>query len=190
MSTLSNIGLIDVNITGRIRVAALLGLGIPVAINNCFSTGSVTGTQRQTGGLVGFVLTSSTIANSYSTANVSGVDTVGGFISEQDDSTITNCYSAGAVSGTIDEGGFCGINTGTITDCFYDSDTSGQSDTGKGEPKTTVQMQTQSTFTNWDFADIWYMLGYPKLSVFQDLPPFFGPGGGGQMGFVEFVQGG
>ena len=43
----------------------------------------------------------------------------------------------------------------TITDSFYDKATSGQSDSGKGTGKTTAQMKTKATFTNWDFDTIW-----------------------------------
>jgi len=55
--------------------------------------------------------------------------------------------------------------TGAISHSFYDSETTGQSDTGKGEPKATAEMQTLATFTSagWDFSgesangvdDIW-----------------------------------
>ncbi len=52
---------------------------------------------------------------------------------------------------------------------FWDLETSGQTSTaGIADPKTTVEMQTQSTFINWNFTDIWGILegfnsGYPYL---------------------------
>jgi len=44
---------------------------------------------------------------------------------------------------------------GTIEYSYYDKETSGQDDTGKGIPKTTAEMMQQSTFETWDFTNIW-----------------------------------
>ena len=41
------------------------------------------------------------------------------------------------------------------TSRYYDINTSGCSDTGKGEPKTTAEMTHQATFVGWDFSSIW-----------------------------------
>ena len=78
-------------------------------------------------------------------------------------------------------GGLVGYksSSSTITDSFYDSDTSEQSDTGKGIGKTTSQMKTLATFTDtssadltgsWDFYSTWEIDssgtindGYPYL---------------------------
>ena len=59
----------------------------------------------------------------------------------------------------------------------YDQETSGQSDTGKGEPRTTAEMKTQSTYTDWDFEAVWGIDpakndGYPYLLwQYPDPPP-------------------
>lgn len=60
-------------------------------------------------------------------------------------------------------------STGVVSS-YYDSQVSGLSDTGKGEPRTTAEMKTQSTFENWDFGGIWILLNdYP---VFMKYPYF------------------
>jgi hypothetical protein len=57
-------------------------------------------------------------------------------------SLLKNCYNVGSVSGTTDVGGLVGrFVSATITNSYYDSQTTGQSDTGKGLPRTTLQMQ-------------------------------------------------
>lgn len=81
--------------------------------------------------------------------------------------TLTTCYSVGAVytTGTPDNGGgFLGKDTnGTDTDCFWDNETSGWTTTdGDATGKTTTKMKTESTFTNWDFDDIWYLPSYTR----------------------------
>ena len=43
-----------------------------------------------------------------------------------------------------------------FTSCYWDTQTSGQTTTaGTAVGKTTAQMETQSTFVNWDFTDTW-----------------------------------
>ncbi len=58
---------------------------------------------------------------------------------------------------TTNVGGLIGVNTGTVTDSYYDLEVSGMSDTGKGEGKTTAQMKNTTTFASWDFNDTWQM---------------------------------
>ena len=44
------------------------------------------------------------------------------------------------------------LNHGTVTDSFWDTDTSGQSISAGGVGKHTSEMMSESTFTNWDFG--------------------------------------
>jgi hypothetical protein len=39
-----------------------------------------------------------------------------------------------------------GISSGDVYDNYYDKDTSGQDDTGRGIPKSTQEMKKQATF--------------------------------------------
>lgn len=45
--------------------------------------------------------------------------------------------------------------SGVVANSYYDSQTSGKSDTGKGTPKTTAEMRRQATFEGWDFVNTW-----------------------------------
>jgi len=64
-------------------------------------------------------------------------------------------------------GGLIGENTNTVTNSYYDSEVSGQSDnSGNGIPKTTSEMK--AAFSAWDFTNIWGINtaingGYPYL---------------------------
>ena len=65
-----------------------------------------------------------------------------------------------------------------VTQSYYDSLTSGRSDTGKGEKKVTVQMKTQETYSGWDFDTVWEIINtdthysYPYLkNNVQDPKP-------------------
>ena len=124
-----------------------------------------------------------TLNNCYSTCVIDGNDVVGGLVGESW-GDVTNCYSAGAVTGNTSVGGLVG-NVGidpwvplpTVTNSFWDIQTSGQATSAGGTGKSTAEMQTTSTFLDagWDFVDetangsddIWWILegqDYPILS--------------------------
>lgn len=167
-------------------LGGLCGENYAGTISGCFATGQVTSGiySQDIGGLCGYNVTNSSISNCYSTVQVTcgpGSTAVGGLCGWNRSSTISNCYSTGLVTvyGPINSGGgFCGANLdGSFTACFWDVNTSGQTTSAGGTGKTTVQMQTQSTFTDagWDFVwetvngpnDIWAIcegVSYPKLA--------------------------
>jgi len=129
---IKNVGLVDVDITGKHNVGALVGYNTGGTISNSYSTGSVKGTQDGSstsnygdiGGLVGDN-NSGTISNSYSTATVIGtvanVSDIGGLVGENH-GTINNSYSTGAVGttgyGGSAFGGLVGWNNGTISNSY------------------------------------------------------------------------
>ncbi|MHB1398845.1 MAG: GLUG motif-containing protein [Trichloromonadaceae bacterium] len=153
------------DVVGRDNVGGLVGYNGRSSISNAFATGNVTPTANgitNYGGLVGSSDSGSTITNTYATGNVTGIDMVGGLIGRQtSDSSVTNSYAAGRVVGTTSNvGGLIGINyAGGVTSSYYDSTASGQSDTGKGEPKTTAELHQEATFTSWDFDATWKIIG-------------------------------
>jgi hypothetical protein len=113
------------------------------------------------------------VENSYSTGSVSGVESVGGLVGKNSYDTyghgdISKCYSSGSVSGTTEVGGLVGLSeSGTVSNSFWDIQTTGQaaSDGGIGLP--TDQMQMANTFINagWDFVNVWWILegvSYPR----------------------------
>ena len=91
------------------------------------------------GGIIG-VNSGSTLRNSYNLSDVEGLSATGGAVG-RNFGTVEKVYSAGNVIGTTSVGGLIGSNTGTITNSYYDTDTSNQSDTGKGLPRTTLQLK-------------------------------------------------
>jgi len=189
-ATISNLNVTNADITGNEWVGSLVGLARSTTIEKCSASGIVASTSI-TGGLVGYAFctslpcTNGIIRNSYSTASVNGGSgsQTGGLVGFVVRYTILNSYNAGSVvTSSTSGGGLAGsiyINTATITDSFYDSDTSGQSDTGKGTKKTTAEMKTLATFTDtssadltgsWDFYSTWEIDssgtindGYPYL---------------------------
>ena len=159
----------------------------PVVIKGSYAVGTITAENR-VGGLTG--LNCNHIENSYARGNVSGNSQVGGLVgqmqhSEGDDenpaqySSITNSYSTGQVLlqdeelEPIDFGGLVGASTSelnTISNSFWDIETSGIQISAGGESKTSEELKTTATFTNagWDFDETWMILSegytYPRLA--------------------------
>lgn len=147
-------------------------------IKQCYSLGNVK-TKESAGGFIGeadtynstcFVLIKDCYATGKATINYNYYPSIGCFAGNSWGTTgssliFQNCYGTGLVTnnGTGGVLGFLGSgssypydNGDTIcTDCFWDTQTSGASNSVCGTGKTTAQMKTQSTFTNWDFDKIW-----------------------------------
>ena len=147
--TLSQLGLVDVEITGGDNTGGLLGQNRG-RVSTSYSTGRVRGGTR-TGGLVGRNEGNSpSITASYATSRVTGSTNTGGLVGESFLGTITASYAAGQVTGTSSVGGLVGSNVGTITASYWDTETTGQS-SSSGSPdtdgKTTAELQTPTDYT-------------------------------------------
>ncbi|WP_080835080.1 InlB B-repeat-containing protein [Cohnella massiliensis] len=200
-----NIGLVDADVTGSGTVGGLVGRNDGL-VQNTYATGSVSGRFDGVGGLVGWnrgtVQTSyatsgvngtismtgglvgwndgGTVRDSYATGRVNGgasPNGTGGLIG-RNAGLVQTSYAMGGVTGTGEQvGGLIGSNTGgTVTDSYYDQDTAGQLDTGKGEGKPTEGLTDRAQYPQvaddpdgWDFYHVWGISadrnnGYPYLT--------------------------
>lgn len=124
------------------------------------------------GGFIGHAWSSlETFMNNYATGSVQGCSEegkeIGGFVGLSD-SWIDNSYSIGPVYG-LNSHGFIGdkaVNrTDPIRNSYYDINTSGRSGYYLGSKGlTTVEMQQEENFADWDFETVWIIdNGYPLL---------------------------
>ena len=158
------------NVTGSSEIGGLVGKNSSATVEYSYSYSSTTmnGNNWNIGGLVGYNY-KSTINNCHSGGSVNGAFAVGGLVGNNSSTaTVTKCYSTGNVVGTDSFiGGLVGYNIGSVSNCFWDTETSKQSTSGGGTGKTTGEMKTQTTFTDayWNFTTIWEMIGYnyPRL---------------------------
>ncbi|WP_214630848.1 S-layer homology domain-containing protein [Paenibacillus agaridevorans] len=133
-AAIRNIGLIDVNISGK-------------------------GEDSDVGGLVGYIV-GTTIENAYVTGSVEGADGVGGLAGyglgvPTAPSRIRSSYVSAIVTGTgsAQAGGVVGRTEGhdiSITNSYYNSSLAGFS--GNGIGLTTSQMKHAASFLSWDFS--------------------------------------
>lgn len=185
--------------TGTVTSSAGTCLGGLIGISEgtvtlCYSTGAVTGTGTNgfTGGFVGrFNQSSYVISNCYSKGAVScgSGGTFGGFVGYASNGTLLNCYATGLVTGAEGKG-FCGAfgagGTGTL--CYYDTTTSGKSDTVGSTGFATASMvypygntspeppdASTYPFYGWNFDAFWCHDnlnrngGYPILRCFNQF---------------------
>ncbi len=152
---ISNIGMIDVDVSGDRFVGGLVGYFDDGMVENSYATGTVSGGSR-VGGLVG--LDTGTVENSYATGNVSGDTYIGGLVG-WNSGTVENSYATGNVSGEEEVGGLVGRNQWAAVEySYWNIETSGQDGSDGGEGRTTEEMTWEydvDTYEGWDFEDIW-----------------------------------
>lgn len=148
-AVVKNLGITNCTITGGIDVGILCGWFEDGIIENCYTTGTVSGGVYAAGGLVG-----------------------------EGSENIEKCYSTAAVTGHTYVGGLIGFGF-SVNASFWDTETSGVTTSDGGTGLTTAEMKTKQTFLDagWDFVgesnngteDIWDMDGvtndgYPFLA--------------------------
>lgn len=160
-------------------VAGFIG-GSVATVSNSYSLGkvSITGSGfQEIGGFVGRNQ-SGTISNSYSMSPVvlNGTGNMIGGFAGQNMGTLTNVYSTGATvaSGSTNVGGLVGLNSGAVNNSFWNTETSGLTNSAAGTGKTTAQLFQQSTYAAWSFSSTWGIINgqsFPYLKVFYPTTP-------------------
>jgi filamentous hemagglutinin family protein len=128
----------NVQVTGGGSIGGLVGYAYQGAtITRSYATGGVNGSYfgqgfPDAGGLVGH-LEGSTVTQSYATGPVLGGSNVGGLVGNVlANSTVSLSYSTGDVRGSSAVGGLVGNNAGSVTQSYWDINTSGQPTIGIG----------------------------------------------------------
>lgn len=156
-------------ITGLHNTGGLVGYNTASgSVTNSYAEGSVSTNSSgiHIGGLAGSSL--GILRNSYATAAVSGNgDKVGGLVGSNGSIYVPNtgtrvidrCYATGSVAGSTNIGGLAGYNAGgTFNTSYWNTMTSGQSKSDGGTGLDTAQMQSQASFTGFDFSNTWIIL--------------------------------
>lgn len=148
----------------------LVGSFYQSTITRSYATGTVNSTRRGVGGLIGRVK-DSTVKNTYATGKVHGLEDVGGLIGELEGSSmVKRSYSTGKPTSTEPNGsgGAIGKNSASVTEVYWDTNTSGRVASAGGTGLTTDEMQGASATTNmsgFDFSSVWTVSSnsYPEL---------------------------
>lgn len=116
-SSISDIGVINVAITGKDYVGGLTGWNNAGTITKAYTTGSIKG-SGSIGGLIGYNNFGNP-SNSYSNANIEGIGNIGGLIGGCYGGEILNSYATGSVKGTNGLGGLVGYTENAIVNKCY-----------------------------------------------------------------------
>jgi len=149
-------------------------------VSRCYATGATTSTPSAAfvGGLTG--TNSGTVSDSFATGAVAGANyPIGGLVGSNCGS-ISRCYATGAVTSSemvVYIGGLVANNntTATVSDSYWDTQTSGLTTSAAGTGRTTAQMRQQTTFAGWDFTNTWRIVEnvtYPYLRSPADYGDF------------------
>ena len=163
-SSISNLGLENIEINGKDHCGSLVGHG-GGTVKNCYSTNAVISGRHIIGGLIGWDFTNS-ISFCYSNSDVSGNGYVGALLGESYNSVdncfavgsvtspwlaggligkcyskISNSYAAAKVSCNNDGGGLVGSAGQDLGNCYWDIDESSQVTSACGTGVTTDELE-------------------------------------------------
>ena len=131
-------------------LAGFLDSGVSLRVFESYSEGLVSG-GSVVGGLVGLSNESLAVSNSYSVATLSATSNAGGLVGQSPaSSSIFNSYFGGTFASVSTTDGLSLGNTSPILTSSYTITTSTLVSTSSQ-----LELQTQSTFTDWDFNSIW-----------------------------------
>ena len=153
-NNIRDLALVNVDVQGGTYSGGLAGSN-GLVIVACSVTG-VVGGGGDVGGLVGNNFSGRVIA-SYSAASVADGNDTGGLVGSNFAGTIIASYSIGSVSDYNGVGGLVGSNfadRGTARDSYWDTQSSGQSESAGGGGRTTSELQSPTGYTgiyeNWN----------------------------------------
>jgi len=164
---------------GGVGIGGLVGMNGGL-ISNSYTLVEISAVSPgNVGGLVGRNENNGSISNSYAIGsvlhNTKGSGTTGGLVGSMVYSTILNSYALVDVNHTSESayssvGGLIGFTlNASIYNSYYNTQISRQNDVGKGEGRTTAQMQRKDTYVGWDFETIWDIDG----RFYNDGMPYF-----------------
>jgi len=175
-SVIKDLGLKEINANGY-NYSGTIAAYCNGVINSCYATGSIR-SYGYFGGIVGWVSSSGNISNCYSKVNVTRIsgsaDTNNaGFAGFAAGGSITKSYSTGSVTwenSSTTSKGFLGVySSGTLSDNFWDKESSGQVTSATGATgKTTTEMRNVATYTLLGSAGLtnpWDFVGNPNNDV-------------------------
>ena len=122
-----SVGLVNVDVTGRLGVGSVVAQNERGTVSDCYSTGSVTGTYNTVGGLVGW--NGGVVSGSHSSGIVSGDWHVGGLVG-YNRGTMSSCHSTADVTGNVCAGGLVGSNAEAVSDCYSSGSVTGNERVG------------------------------------------------------------
>jgi hypothetical protein len=164
----------NVNTLSGTQIGGLCGCATDCNFISCKTGGTCSGTMY-IGGIVG-CSNGTTLLNSYSSMNLNSGLYMGGLVGQMDFGSLGFSYFNGTMSNGMEEGGLIADGSAvTVTNSYWDTQTSGTNTSDGGEGRTTAQMTypySSNTYVGWDFDGTWVADstetengGYPYLQM-------------------------
>lgn len=170
----------------KLYSGGLVGYVYRATVSQSYTTASISSTKGA-GGFMGYGSYSTTL-NCFSTGSVIVNESgAGGFVYGSTYLNAYFCYSTGEVTDPDTPSGFDDTSLyPKFTQCFWDTESSGivtsaTMDSRGAVGKTTLEMQTKSTFEDagWSFTHRWDINGsYPVLKQLSNVPTAWEPAAG------------
>jgi len=202
--SIGSISQLSSNLGGLVNVGGFVGHNTGGSISGVINfPGTIIGNMLNAGGFVGLnrgAINNSAAIN----VSIIGADTAGGFAGADDvngvinnsyasgsvqantqasalvnivssaTAAISNSYSVARVSSSNGNGAVGTLTAGSISNIYWNTQTSGQSSSAAGTGLTTAQMMDQANFTGFDFSSTWGIIegkSYPYLQQFYASTP-------------------
>jgi filamentous hemagglutinin family protein len=169
-------------VIGSHKVGGLIGYANNTTINTSY-TNTTLSSGYNMGGLVGYSDSGLNINNSYATGDITGTNQLGGLVGVSFTTlNMTNSYATGKITSSGTRGGlvgYSGASSNTISNSYYDKDTTGQTlGVGGGNTTSTTGATAidssnafyETTYAGFDIitdSTISSSYKYPVLSVFN-----------------------
>ncbi len=116
-----NLRVTDSDITGHQNVGGIVGNSDGAGIKDCYFEGNVKGTYNSVGAIVGLANTETVVNQCQTTGTVTGEQRTGGVVGYANgNSVVSKCYSNASVTGTRNVGGIVGTVSGAnLVGCFF-----------------------------------------------------------------------
>jgi hypothetical protein len=131
---------------GRDYVGGLVGYNYG-QVKRSYANATALGSSY-VGGLVGYAYDGA-IENSYATGSVLASGDYAGGLVGKNASEISQAYASGQAIGFSNAGGLVGDNTGTVSNSFWNTDSSGTTQSASGIGLTNEQMMQLASYSDW-----------------------------------------
>ncbi|MBR0349995.1 MAG: hypothetical protein IIX16_10235 [Clostridia bacterium] len=121
MILIKNLRVTDSDITGHQNVGGIVGNSDGAGIKDCYFEGNVKGTYNSVGAIVGLANAETVVNQCQTTGTVTGEQRTGGVVGYANgNSVVSKCYSNASVAGTRNVGGIVGtLSGGSLVGCFF-----------------------------------------------------------------------
>ena len=167
---------VNTTISGTQYVGGIAGW-ITGKITECYSVGTIkaTASDSYVGGIAGYIKSdkTSSLSNCYSTAQITGLNYVGGLVASANDLNIYYCYAIGKITATGSKiGGLIATQNAnvSVSSCYWVPELTNMSISASGTISFVKLMLNQTYYKAWSFTNYWAIDEGTSFAYLKNLP--------------------